>query len=87
MLLMLATAVITLFMPALVGPSVLGHFGFIHLFSALVLISVPRAYLAARRHDVKTHAGSMIGLYVGGMLIAGAFTFMQGRLLNTWLFH
>ena len=34
MLLMLATAVITLFMPALVGPTLLGHFGFIHLFSA-----------------------------------------------------
>lgn len=87
MLLMLATAVITLFMPALVGPTVLGHFGFIHLFSALVLISVPRAYSAAQRHDVKTHAGNMIGLYVGGILIAGAFTFMPGRLLNTWLFH
>ncbi len=87
MLLMLATAVTTLFMPAIVGPSLLGHFGFIHLFSVLVLTSVPRAYLAAKRHDVMAHRNTMIGLYVGGILIAGAFTFMPGRLLNTWLFH
>lgn len=87
MVLMLVTAIITLFMPAVVGPKLLNHFGFIHLFSFLVLYSVPNAYLAAGRHDIKTHKGSMIGLYVGGLLIAGAFTFMPGRLLNTWLFH
>lgn len=87
MVLMLTTAAITLFMPAVVGPKLLNHFGFIHLFSFLVLYSVPTAYLAAGRHDVKAHKGSMIGLYVGGLLIAGAFTFMPGRLLNTWLFH
>ena len=87
MVLMLVTAIITLFMPAVVGPKLLNHFGFIHLFSFLVLYSVPNAYFAAGRHDIKTHKGSMIGLYVGGLLIAGAFTFMPGRLLNTWLFH
>lgn len=87
MSLMMATAVVTLFMPALVGPKLLNHFGFIHLFSVLALYSVPQAYFAARRHDVKTHKGAMIGLYIGGLLIAGAFAFMPGRLLNTWLFH
>lgn len=87
MVLMLITAVITLFMPAVVGPKLLNHFGFIHLFSFLVLYSVPQAYFAAGRHDIKTHKGAMIGLYIGGMLIAGTFAFMPGRLLNTWLFH
>jgi uncharacterized membrane protein len=86
MVLMLVTAAITLFMPAVVGPRLLNHFGFIHLFSVLVLYSVPTAYLAARSHNVKKHRNSMIGLYIGGLLIAGAFTFTPGRLLHTWLF-
>ena len=46
MMLMLLTAIITLFMSAEVGPTLLNHFGFIHLFSLLVLITVPRAYIA-----------------------------------------
>jgi uncharacterized membrane protein len=29
----------------------------------------------------------MIGLYIGGILIAGSFAFMPGRLMNQWLFH
>ena len=86
MLLMLATGVITLFMPARVGPQVLGHFGFIHLFSLLILYSVPAGWLAIRRGDVRAHRGNMIGLYVGGLLIAGAFAFAPGRLLHEWLF-
>jgi uncharacterized membrane protein len=86
MILMLTTAAITLFMPALVGPKLLNHFGFIHLFSALALVSVPQAYFAARRHDIKAHKSAMIGLYVGGLIIAGGFAFMPGRLLHSWLF-
>jgi uncharacterized membrane protein len=86
MVLMLSTAVITLFMPAFAGPRFFGHFGFIHLFSVLALVSVPRAYVAAKQHNVKAHRNNMIGLYVGGLLIAGGFTLMPGRLLHTWLF-
>lgn len=86
LLLMIATGLTTLFMPAQVGPRFLGHFGFIHLFSLLALYSAPSAYLAARRGDLKSHRGSMIGLYVGGILIAGAFAFSPGRVLHDWLF-
>jgi uncharacterized membrane protein len=82
---MVLTAVITLFMSAQVGPTLWGHFGFIHLFSVLVLYSVPAAIVAARRHNTKSHAAHMLGVYVGGILVAGAFTFMPGRLLHTWL--
>lgn len=86
MLLMLLTAITSLFMSAQVGPSLLNHFGFIHLFSLLVLCLVPAAFLAARNHKVKAHRNHMIGLYVGGILIAGAFALSPGRLLHTWLF-
>jgi len=85
MSLMLVTALVTLFMSAGVGPTLLGHFGFIHLFSFLVFYSVPTAYLALRAGNIKKHRDSMIGLYVGGILIAGGFTFVPGRLLHSWL--
>jgi len=86
MILMLITGIITLFMPAQVGPQFLNHFGYIHAFSFLTLYSVPKAYFAARRGDVKSHKFSMIGLYVGGIVIAGSFTLVPGRFLHEVLF-
>jgi uncharacterized membrane protein len=85
MLLMLSTAMITLLMPAELGPRLLGHFGFIHLFSFLVLYSVPSAYFAIKKGDLKRHRGNMIGLYVGGLLIAGSFALLPNRLLHEWI--
>ena len=86
MMLMLATGLITLTMPAQVGPQLLNHFGFIHAFSFLALLSIPTAYFAARRGNIKVHRVAMISLYVGGILIAGAFAFAPGRMLHRWLF-
>ena len=86
MSLMLGTALITLCMSARIGPTFFGHFGFIHLFSVLVLYCVPSAYFAARSGRIKTHRNNMIGLYLGGILIAGAFTFAPGRLLHSCFF-
>lgn len=86
MLLMLITAIVTLFMSAEVGPTLFNHFGFIHLFSFLVLYTMPSAYFAAKKSNIKKHKLSMIGLYYGGLLIAGAFAFALGRLLHSWLF-
>lgn len=86
MILMLATGLITLAMPAEVGPRIFGHFGFIHAFSFLTLYSVPAAYFAIRRGNIKVHRANMIGLYVGGILIAGSFALAPGRMLHEWLF-
>lgn len=86
MLLMLFTAVVSLFMSAEVGPTFLEHFGFIHLLCLLVLFYVPAAYFAVRRGDIKSHRRYMLGLYFGGVLVAGGFTLMPGRLLNGWIF-
>ena len=87
MLLMLATGLITLAMPAEVGPRFLNHFGFIHIFSLMALVSVPFAYAAVRRGYIRAHRFAMISLYVGGILIAGAFAFSPGRMLHAWLFR
>ncbi|MBX2824020.1 MAG: DUF2306 domain-containing protein [Gammaproteobacteria bacterium] len=82
MTLMVITAVLTLFMSARVGPTLLDHFGFIHLLSLLVLVEVPRAIFAVRKGQIGTHRQAMVGVYVGGILIAGGFAFMPGRLLS-----
>jgi len=88
MILMVSTAFISLFMSDGEGGRVLGHFGFNHLFVIPVAIFIPRAYFAARRGDIKTHKASVIGVYVGALLIAGSVAiFTPGRLIHVWLFE
>jgi|TARA_B110000908_G_scaffold5444_1_gene6925 uncharacterized membrane protein len=86
MVLMLFTAMVTLLMSAQVGPRLFNHFGFIHLLSVLVLYCVPSAYWAIKNGNVKRHKWSMIGLYIGGLIVAGGFTLMPGRMLGNVLF-
>lgn len=86
MILMLITALITLFMPAFIGPKLLNHFGYIHMFSFLTIYTVPSAYYAIKKGDVKAHKRGMILLYIGALLIAGSFTFLPGRYLHTLFF-
>ena len=81
MVLMMITACITLFMPAQVGPSFLNHFGWIHSFSFLTIYTVPTAYVAVKKGNIKAHKRKMILLYFGAIIIAGGFTFTPGRYL------
>jgi len=53
----------------------------LHVFTAITVISLWGGLTAIRRGDVKRHASSMIGLYVGGLIIAGAFAFIPGRVM------
>lgn len=86
MILMLITAMVTLFMPAQVGPTILNHFGWIHSFSFLTIYTVPTAYLAIKKGNVKVHKRKMILLYFGAIIIAGGFTFVPGRYLYNLFF-
>ena len=86
MALMLTTAVISLFIPAAVGPHFIAHFSAIHLLSLIVIYCVPNTYFAARAHNIRAHKAAMIGAYFGGILVAGAFTLAPGRFLNKLLF-
>jgi len=86
MILMLITALVTLFMPARVGATIFNHFGWIHTFSILTLYTIPTAYIAIKKGDIKAHKRKMIMLYVGALVIAGGFTLMPGRYLHGVLF-
>lgn len=86
MILMLVTSIVAAFMPAKVGATLFGHFGWIHLFCVITIITVPRAYFAAKRGDIKSHKIGMILLYFGALIIAGGFTLMPGRYLHGVLF-
>ncbi|MFZ0266258.1 DUF2306 domain-containing protein [Caulobacter sp.] len=58
-----------------------GSFSLLHLFAGWTLIALPMGVFAARKHNVRLHGRTMTGLFVGGLLIAGAFAFLPGRLM------
>ena len=62
-----------------------GSLSFIHIFSVITLISIPLSIMHIRRGNVARHRGSMTGVYIG-LVVAGAFAFLPGRLLSSWLF-
>ncbi len=58
----------------------------IHLLVPLTLFSVVGALRGAWTHNIAMHKRSMIGLYIGGMLIAGTLTFLPGRIMHAVAF-
>ena len=58
----------------------------IHLLAIFVLIMLPLAILHARRHRVVQHRRAMIGIFLGGLVIAGLFTFVPGRIMHAVMF-
>jgi uncharacterized membrane protein len=63
-----------------------GHFSFIHIISAYVVIAAPLIWWTAHTHRVKAHRRQVRGMVTGALLIAGFFTFPFGRMLGSWLF-
>jgi uncharacterized membrane protein len=63
-----------------------GGFSAIHLLSVSVLVLLPLAVLAARRHHVGRHSTAMTSLFAGALVIAGAFTLLPGRIMHRVLF-
>ena len=53
----------------------------IHLLAIFTLVMLPVGVLTAHRHNVKKHRGTMIGIFVGALVIAGIFTFVPGRIM------
>ena len=63
-----------------------GPFGPIHLLSLLVLHSLWSGITSARRGNISDHKSTMKQLYLLGLILAGAFTLMPGRILHSVFF-
>jgi uncharacterized membrane protein len=63
-----------------------GGLGPIHALSAWTLVALPMGIAAIRARNIRAHRMTMTSMFVGGMLIAGLFTVMPGRLLWTVFF-
>ena len=76
-----ATALSSLFITGLNGDA----YSIIHLLTGWTLVALPMGAVAIRNRNVRAHQRAMLGLYLGGLLIAGALTFLPGRFLFEFL--
>jgi uncharacterized membrane protein len=60
----------------------IGPFSPIHLLSIFTLVMLPLAVAHARRHEVQRHRKAMTSIFIGALVIAGAFTFLPGRIMH-----
>jgi len=81
--LMAAVAISAFFIHAL---KVWGAWSPIHLLAIYTLIMLPLAVWRAHRHCVTGHRQAMTGLFLGALVIAGAFTLMPGRIMHDVVF-
>jgi uncharacterized membrane protein len=58
----------------------------IHLISIFVLTMVPLGVWRAHRHQIADHRLIMISVFSGGLLIAGLFTLLPGRIMHAVVF-
>ncbi len=59
-----------------------GPFSVIHLLSLYVLAQLVRGVLAARAGRIEEHRSTMRGLVLYGLIVAGLFTLMPGRIMH-----
>ena len=59
-----------------------GPFSPIHLLAIFTLVMLPLAVLHARNHRVGQHRKAMISIFLGALVVAGAFTFLPGRVMH-----
>lgn len=77
-----ATAISSFFITGLNGNSL----SFIHLISGWTVVALPLGIYAVRNKQVLMHKRAMTSLFVGGLVIAGALTFIPGRLMYQLFF-
>ena len=58
----------------------------IHLLSTFSLIMLPLGVWYAHNHRVRGHRITMISIFTGGLVIAGLFTFVPGRIMHAVAF-
>lgn len=62
-----------------------GHLSLIHVFSVVVLVTVPLGLVHIRHKRVEAHRRTMSSVFAG-LVIAGAFTLLPYRMLGQLLF-
>lgn len=63
-----------------------GPFSAIHILSIFTLVSLVQAINAVRKGNIRLHQNIMKGLFFGGLVGAGIFTLMPGRILHRTFF-
>ena len=63
-----------------------GPFSPIHLLSMLSLATLAFAMIKIRQGDVRAHKRALTWLFFGGLVLAGAFTLMPGRIMHAVVF-
>jgi len=87
--LMLVSVISAVFIDAFILPWLkVGGFtlGPIHLLVIYTLLGVGQAVLALQRGDYARHGAAMRGVFFGGLLVAGAFTLIPGRIIYRMIF-
>jgi uncharacterized membrane protein len=74
---MVVTAISSFFLKGLNSDG----FSIIHALSAWTMIVLPMGLAAARRKNIAKHRKEMTGLFMGGLVVAGLFSFLPGRLM------
>lgn len=65
----------------------IGSFSPIHIFAVMVYVGIGQALWAIRvQRNIAAHRAGMQGVYIGSLLLAGAFTFLPGRRMHAVLF-
>lgn len=91
MAVMFVVAVSSIFIRPSIIPDLpfLQWFSWIHIFTLITFWALAEAtiYLLRGGANLKRHARAFRGLYIGGLVIAGAFAFaLPGRIMNQVLF-
>ncbi len=76
------TAISSLFVTGLNGDA----FSIIHILSGWTLVALPMGVYAIRNRNVEKHRRTMAGMFFGGLIFAGALTFIPGRFMFEMFF-
>jgi uncharacterized membrane protein len=84
--LMTVTAIAAIFVQTIMPDGPFGGLSPIHLFVPMTLAGVAGAIYGVKTRNIRLHRYAMLGVYIGGILIAGAFTFVPGRIMHAVMF-
>ena len=80
--LMTITAIAALFVHQLMPHSPFFGLSPVHIFVVVTLFGVIGALRGAWTHNIGLHRRAMLGVYIGGILIAGTLAFLPGRIMH-----